>query len=93
MISQEDLAEEAARRKREILGPLFQFVGVLDILIGIFFAFGLKYLIGDDPALQPTLYIIGAFLFLSGLGFWIWGRHIAKKTASDGGSATVVRNR
>ena len=92
MVSQEDLAEEVARRKKEILGPLFQFVGVLDILIGLFFAFGLNFFIGEDPDLQPVLYIGGAFLAASGVGFWLWGRHVVKKAASEDGP-TVVRNR
>lgn len=92
MVSQEDLAEEVARRKKEVLGPLFQFVGVLDIVMGIFFAFGLNYLMGEDPDLQPVLYIVGAVLVASGVGFWLWGRHIVKKAAREYGP-TVVRNR
>ena len=90
-MSRNDAGAELAQKKNELLGPIFQFVGVVDILLGFFIALGVPHLIGEDPALQPALNIVAAFLALTGIGFFVWGRFFIDKRSDDDRSPTVMR--
>ena len=78
-------------QRQQTMARLFQFVGALDVVLGLGLLFGGPLLGILPPEDNWIWWVMGGSIALGGIGIWAWGRRLAAKARDAADSGPVQR--